>query len=394
MWYRAAMVSALLLVLSACAPRCGPANVAKSATLSAPSPSQSSSPSETSSPSQSPSTSPSSTPARSVSQSPPPTPGASTSPSSSPSTSPSTSPSPSPSPTPPPLVAGATPPFHAGEVALAYNPVAMSATGGVQPYTWSVGAGALPDGLSLGSDGQVAGTPTRAGPFSFTVVVADSAGSKASLNASVSIAAALTAGFGHVCSSGGKCSVEQGCSSVCGGFGNQAGGAAPYSYHHTGPLPPGTAVGGLALTGKFSATGNYTFTVTITDGFGATASISPTFMVFPHIAFAGGTVNCFYAGCGQTSGFPPATLPYSGGSGTPAVRINSWAFTCSYPPCGPIPAPTVSANGGSLFITVAGSTGGSGYTGVLKLTLSDRDFCGPGSYCSVSGVVNVVVQSG
>ena len=270
----------------------------------------------------------------------------------------------------------------------------MTATGGVRPYTWSVGAGALPDGLGLGSDGQLTGTPTRAGNFPFTIVVADSVGSKASLNGSVPIVSALTANFGRACGSTGKCSVEQGCVSVCGGFGNLSGGATPYSYNHSGKLPPGTSLSGLALAGTFSATGTYNFTVTVTDSFGATASVSPTFTVFPHISFAGGTVNCFYAGCGQTSGFPPATLPYSGGSGTPAVRVTSWTYTCAFPPCGPIPSPTASASGGSLFITVPGSTGGSGYSGVLKLSLSDRSLCGAGSYCSVSGVVNVVVSSG
>jgi large repetitive protein len=266
--------------------------------------------------------------------------------------------------------------------------VAMTATGGVQPYTWSVGAGALPDGLSLGSGGQVTGTPTRAGQFPFTVVVSDRGGSKASLNASVSIVTALTAGFINSCGSGGRCSVELGCVSVCGGFGNQSGGSAPYSYSYTGgPLPSGTSLNRLALSGKFTKTGTSNFKVTITDSFGAAASLSPTFTVFPHIAFAGGTVSCPYNGCGQT-------LPYSGGSGTPSARVTGWTFTCSFPPCGPIPSPTLSASGGSLSITVASSTGGNGYTGTLKLSLSDRNLCGPGSYCSVSGVVNVGVQGG
>jgi Putative Ig domain len=241
------------------------------------SPSQSFSPSTASSPSQSPSTSPSSSPVRSVSRSPSPSP----SPSTSPSTAPSTNPSPSPSPTPAPLIPGVTPPFHAGEVAVAYNPVAMTATGGVQPYTWSVGAGALPDGLSLGSDGQVTGTPTRAGPFSFMVVVADSAGAKASLNASVPIVAALTVGFLRTCGSGGKCSVEQGCVSVCGGFGSQGGGAGPYSYNLTrGSVPPGTSLRGLSLNGKFTTTGTFNFKAPSQTGLARQQALAPASRCF------------------------------------------------------------------------------------------------------------------
>ena len=49
----------------------------------------------------------------------------------------------------------------------------LAATGGTKPYTWSISAGALPTGLSLSSDGIVAGTPTDAGSFTFTVRVTD-----------------------------------------------------------------------------------------------------------------------------------------------------------------------------------------------------------------------------
>ena len=43
----------------------------------------------------------------------------------------------------------------------------LAATGGVSPYTWSIASGALPTGLSLASTGQLTGTPTATGAFSF-----------------------------------------------------------------------------------------------------------------------------------------------------------------------------------------------------------------------------------
>ncbi len=57
---------------------------------------------------------------------------------------PSPTPTPSPSPTPTAPLQASSAPFHVGEVGIGYGAVALSAIGGVQPYTWSISAGALP----------------------------------------------------------------------------------------------------------------------------------------------------------------------------------------------------------------------------------------------------------
>jgi hypothetical protein len=77
--------------------------------------------------------------------------------------------------TPGPPVISPTPAPPAG---VADNPYTFTftATGGYQPLTWAVTAGALPPGLALATSGQLTGTPTTiGGPFSFTVTVTDSA---------------------------------------------------------------------------------------------------------------------------------------------------------------------------------------------------------------------------
>lgn len=62
--------------------------------------------------------------------------------------------------------------FPDGTVNTAYPSVALTVTGGTQPYTFT-STGSLPPGLTLSSGGTVSGTPTQAGSFTFTIQVTD-----------------------------------------------------------------------------------------------------------------------------------------------------------------------------------------------------------------------------
>jgi hypothetical protein len=72
-----------------------------------------------------------------------------------------------------PLSIATVSPLLSGYVNGAYSQTFV-ATGGAQPYAWSVIFGALPAGLTLSSGGAITGTPSAPGAFSFTVQVLDS----------------------------------------------------------------------------------------------------------------------------------------------------------------------------------------------------------------------------
>jgi len=306
---------------------------------------------------------------------------------------PTPTPIPSPSPTPTtPFVLTATAPFHTGEVGVAYAPVALSATGGVQPYTWSVVGGALPGGLSIGSDGTVSGTPTSAGTFGFTIQAADSGNSTATVPGSVPIAAALSASLRPDCAT--QCSVELGCN-VCGAFGELSGGIGPYSYTLiSGQLPAGTSLSGLSLTGTFVGSSGYLFfAVQVTDSLGASASVTPKFQLYDHISLTSGScLGNFNTGCS-------VRLPYSGGIGNPSVQITGVGPYCGVTPCltasGP-PPPGYGLTVGGGVVTVSIPSGiMAGYHATWTLVLTDQGLCASGRYCaSAPATVSINVYGG
>lgn len=79
-------------------------------------------------------------------------------------------------------------PLPSGTVGVSYSET-IAATGGTTPYSWSISAGALPAGLSIGAtSGVISGIPSAAGSFSFTVEVTDANAKTATAQFSVAIA--------------------------------------------------------------------------------------------------------------------------------------------------------------------------------------------------------------
>ena len=85
-----------------------------------------------------------------------------------------------------PSLANPAPP--SGQVGVAYSD-ALSVSGGIGPFTWTVFGGSLPAGLTLNaSTGLISGTPTATGLSSVTVKVTDANGKSATQTLSLTIA--------------------------------------------------------------------------------------------------------------------------------------------------------------------------------------------------------------
>jgi hypothetical protein len=90
--------------------------------------------------------------------------------------------------------------LHDGTECLAYSAHAPAVESGrnyeqtepfsiidATPFTWSIQSGTLPPGLSLSSAGAIAGTPTKAGTFNFTMKAVDSTGLTATRDQTITI---------------------------------------------------------------------------------------------------------------------------------------------------------------------------------------------------------------
>ena len=145
---------------------------------------------------------------------------------------------------------------------------ALAGSGGTAPYSFTVTAGALPNGLALSAAGVLSGTPTVASTVNFTVKAPDSlaaTGTQAyvvTINPVVAIAPASLPNW-TVNKSGYSQTIT-----AANGTG------AKTLVISSGTLPPGltfTPATGV-LAGTPTATGPFSFTIKATDSVGATGT--------------------------------------------------------------------------------------------------------------------------
>jgi hypothetical protein len=177
-----------------------------------------------------------------------------------------------------------------GSVGTPYNQL-LSATGGTAPYTFSLSSGSLPPGLLLnGGTGTIAGTPTTAGTFSFSITATDANGCTGSRPYSITIASVgcpaillnpttLPAGVAQM-------------------FYSQqitaSGGTAPYTYAViAGALPPGLLLNPATgvISGVPLQSGLFNFTIQATDSMGCIGSRVYSIAIAPQGPAGGPTLD-------------------------------------------------------------------------------------------------------
>ncbi len=167
----------------------------------------------------------------------------------------------------PPIAITTVPPLFTGNVGTPYSQK-FSASGGLPPYAWTILSGSA-GGLALDpSSGTLQGTPQTPGAFTFTIQVADAAGSKASQSFSVIInPPSLTITTGSPLPAGAVGAPYSQTFSVVGG-------APPYAWSLVSGSVPGLNfnAGSAALTGTPSNAGTYSFTVQARDANGVAQS--------------------------------------------------------------------------------------------------------------------------
>ncbi len=158
-----------------------------------------------------------------------------------------------------------------GTVGSAYSSATFTASGANGVYSYSVGSGALPTGLTLSTAGVLSGTPTAGGTFTFAVMATDSsgcAGTSASENVTIGCPAI---GISVITLAGDTNSLPFGLAGTVYSSTNNvlaaSGGAAPYSFSVTsGSLPAGMTMSTAGVvSGTPTTAGTSAFTVTVTD---------------------------------------------------------------------------------------------------------------------------------
>ncbi len=224
------------------------------------------------------------------------------------------------------LTVGAPPPLsiETSELAEATAGDSFSqsliAAGGTEPYSWSVISGALPPGLSLSeSSGEISGTPSEAGTFTFTVRASDSSTVAQSTSVVLSLTVNPTSPLNIVTSSlaGGS----------QGTYYDQVieaqGGVTPYTFSlASGSLPQGLALepNSGAIYGTPTSFGTASFTVQVLDSSSPSAQIATrklTMKIEPAppltmstTSLAGGTQGSYYE---QSLGLSGGVFPYTAG---------------------------------------------------------------------------------
>lgn len=260
-----------------------------------------------------------------------------------------------------------------GVTTSAYS-AALSAFGGVYPYTWSISSGSLTgSGLSLDSaTGVISGATPVAGTYTFTVKVTDNnSPTKNTATRSLSIKIS-SVNITNTTLKSWTQGVEY--SNTPAETLAATGGTAPYTWSvSSGNFPSGLTLNASsgAITGIPTASGIFTFTVNATDSAGTPATATKEFTITinpsPSIltsSFPSGMIGTAYS---QTislaGGTSPITWSVSSGSLPPGLSLNSGTGVVSG---------TLTAIGSYSFTIKATDSTGASTTKALSIQVSSE----------------------
>jgi len=247
---------------------------------------------------------------------------------------------------------------------------AVTASGGVQPYTFT-GSG-FPPGIGINAYGAISGQTTQTGVFTPTVTVTDLQPVSISAAFTLTVAPPPPVSFGG----GTLTSVIVGTpvSTVL----SASGGAPPYTYAFAGgTLPTGLSVTSSGtLRGTPLKAGSFAFSVTATDSTGGSAIGSFTMAILPPpltlnapSPLAVGTVSIGYPAqtISATGGTAPYTFKVTNGS-LPSGLTLSTTGSISGTPTAATPS------GGATFTVTATDASTPASTGTATLSLTVDEF--------------------
>lgn len=207
----------------------------------------------------------------------------------------------------------------------------LEAEGGNNSYSWTTVAGAVPPGLSLASNGDVAGTPTSTGTFDVTVEVT-SGGQMTQQSLSMMVTQQGTLTVTTTSAPDGIQNTDYGTESL-----SAVGGDGNYAWTVTSGSPPaGLSVSASGqITGVPTGSGTSDFTVEVTSA-AQTAQQPLSITVWPTLSVTTASLPEGVVG----TDYGTETLAASGGEGSYA-----WALA---PGSAPLPAGLALAGNGTI----------------------------------------------
>ncbi len=211
-----------------------------------------------------------------------------------------------------------------GQVGAPYN-ATLTSSGGANPVTWTRTAGALPQGLTLGANGAIGGTPASPGLASFGVQATDATGRTAQAQVTIEINSGPQPPA-LVTTTVPVAVVSEGLGAAL----RVTGGCEPYVFSAAG-LPAGVQ---LSRDGRFSGSasgdGVFPITITVTDCAGASSNTQVAFRVNPALSIVSpGAIpdlllnRAAPLAFSAAGGVPPYTWSLASGSMGPGMSLDA-----------------------------------------------------------------------